>query len=351
MEKYFTCKIKKTIFTGKMQPLSDQQRLFLVESDQLYREWREVLWRNHGYKYGMRWKNVHGKDYLLRLTSASGNSKSLGPRTPQTELIYEQFVQGKELTNEKYQGLKAKIEAQRKLNRAVRLGRLPSIIGDILLALDRSQALAELRVVGTHAIFAYESMAAVELKMELLASGDIDLLFDVRKQISLIAKKLDGEGLLGLLKKVDKTFEISTTQGFRAINKDGFMVDLIGQDKGIMASKPIPIVEGDLEIMEIPNLEWLANAPRIEQVVIAANGAPVMMPVADPRAFAIHKAWLSHQLDREPVKKQRDLNQAIMVLNLIRDYLPHLPMPSKEMRYFPKKIIKKSLEDLQTSFK
>ena len=158
-------------------------------------------------------------------------------------------------------------------------------------------------------------MAAVELKMKLLASGDIDLLFDVRKQVSLLGEKLDGNDLLGLLKKVDKTFEVSTNQSFRAINKDGFMVDLIGQDKGMMAPKPGLIAKDDLEIIEVPNLEWLANSPRVEQVVIAASGAPVMMPVPDPRAFAIHKAWLSHQINREPVKKQRDLSQALMVIH------------------------------------
>ena len=330
-----------------MKPLSDQQRLFLVESDQTYRAWREIFWRHRDYKYGMRWKNVNGKDYLLRLTSASGNSKSLGPRTPETEQIFEQFHNGKSLTQEKYQNLKVKIESQRKLNRAVRLGRMPSIIGDILLKLDQSQALSELRVVGTHAIFAYESMAAVELKMELLASGDIDLLFDLRKPMSLLAKKLDEEGLLGLLKKVDKTFEISSEQGFRAINKDGFMVDLIGQDKGMLAIKPGVFAEGDLEIMEVPNLEWLANAPRLEQVVIAANGSPVMMPVPDPRAFAIHKAWLSHQSNREPVKKQRDLNQALMVMNLVREYLPNFLIDEASMRYFPKAVLEESILDLQ----
>ncbi len=330
-----------------MKPLSDQQRLFLVESDQTYRAWREILWRQRDYKYGMRWKNVNGKDYLLRLTSASGNSKSLGPRTPETEQIFERFQNGKALAEEKYQSLKVKIESQRKLNRAVRLGRMPSIIGEILLKLDQSQALSELRVVGTHAIFAYESMAAVELKMELLASGDIDLLFDVRKPMSLLAKKLDGEGLLGLLKKIDKTFEISSEQGFRAINKDGFMVDLIGQDKGMLATKPKLFAKGDLEIMEVPNLEWLANAPRVEQVVIAANGAAVMMPVPDPRAFAIHKAWLSHQSNREPVKKQRDLNQALMVMDLVREHLPNFPIEDVDMRYFPKTVIKASILDLQ----
>lgn len=330
-----------------MKPLSDQQRLFLVESDQIYRAWREILWRHRDYKYGMRWKSVNGKDYLLRLTSASGNSKSLGPRTPETERIFEQFQHGKDLAEERYRQFKIKIESQRKLNRAVRLGRMPTIIGEILLRLDESQVLSELRVVGTHAIFAYESMAAVELKMELLASGDIDLLIDVRKQMSLLAKKLDGEGLLGLLKKVDKTFEISSAQGFRAINQDGFMVDLIGQDKGMLATKPQPLAKGDLEIMEVPNLEWLANAPRLDQVVIAANGAAVMMPVPDPRAFAIHKAWLSHQTNREPVKKQRDLNQALMVMDLVREYLPNLPFEENGMRYFPKSVISKSISDLQ----
>lgn len=329
-----------------MKPLSDQQRLFLVESDQLYREWRELVWRHQGYKYGMRWIKVKGADYLLRLTSASGHSKSLGPRTPETEQIFEQFQSGKELANEKYQGFKAKIATQTKLNRAIRLGRLPSIIGEILIKLDQSQALSDLRVVGTHAIFAYESMAAVELKMELLASGDVDLLFDVRKQVSLLGKKLEGEGLLGLLKKIDKTFEVSTSHSFRAINKDGFMVDLIGQDKGMLAPKPELIANGDLEIIEVPNLEWLANSPRIEQVVIAANGAPLMMPVPDPRAFAVHKAWLSHQVDREPVKKQRDLNQALMVINLLREYLPNFPLAAKDLRYFPKDVIQKSFSDL-----
>jgi len=331
-----------------MKALSDQQRLFLVESDQLYRAWREIAWRHKSYKYGMRWININGKDYLLRLTSASGNSKSLGPRSIDTEAIYEKFQNGKALAEEKYQHLKTKLESQRKLNRAVRLGRLPSIIGEILIRLDQAQALSELRVVGTHAIFAYESMAAVELKMELLASGDVDLLFDVSKQISFIAKKLDGEGLLGLLKKVDKTFEISSHERFRAINKDGFMVDLIGQDKGMFAHRPELMGAGDLELMEVPNLEWLANSPRLEQIVIAGNGSSVLMPVPDPRAFMIHKAWLSHQISREPVKKQRDLNQAVMVFNLIRDYLPNFPIETKDLRYLPKTVLEESFSDLQT---
>lgn len=60
-------------------------------------------------------------------------------------------------------------------------------------------------------MFAYESMAAVEFKMELLASGDVDLLYDGRKRIVLTARKLNGSGLLGLLKKVGRSFEFLIT--------------------------------------------------------------------------------------------------------------------------------------------
>ena len=152
---------------------------------------------------------------------------------------------------------------------------------------------------------------------------------------------------MGLLKKVDKTFEVKTSETFRAVNKDGFMVNFITQDKGMSFVKSQVMSAGDLELVEVPNLEWLANSPRMESVVIAANGAPVLMPVPDPRAFALHKAWLSKQSDREAVKKQRDFNQAVMVLKLLQEYLPNLPMNLDDMRYFPKNVTELSVASLK----
>ncbi|MDO9366099.1 MAG: GSU2403 family nucleotidyltransferase fold protein [Methylotenera sp.] len=329
-----------------MKQLSDQQRLFLVESDQLYRIFREMVWRQNDYRYGMRWKNVNGNDYLVRLTSASGHGRSLGVRSESTEAIYQNFQEGRALALDKFSGLKDKLAIQTRLNRAMRLGRLPTVVAEILLKLDEVQALSEFRVVGTHALFAYEAMGAVEFKMELLASGDVDLLYDIRQHISIVAKKLDGHGLLGLLKKVDKTFEVKASERFRAVNKDGFMVDFITQDKGMSYVKPVAMSAGDLELVEVPNLEWLANSPRVESIVIASSGLPVLMPVPDPRAFSLHKAWLSQQADREPVKKQRDFNQAVMVLKLLQEYLPNFPIKPDEMRYFPKEVVQSSIASL-----
>jgi hypothetical protein len=40
----------------------------------------------------------------------------------------------------------------------------------------------------------------------------------------------------------------------------------------------------------------------------------------------LHKAWLSQKVDREPLKKPRDMAQARTVTALVREYLPYLPM-------------------------
>jgi hypothetical protein len=329
-----------------MKPLSDQQRLFLVESDQLYRAWREVQWRHFEYRYGMRWKKVSGRDYLIRLHDAEGRGKSLGPRSEKTEAIYLEFQKGRQLAQERFDGLKTRLALQSRLNRASRLGRMPQIVAEILQGLDVVQALSELRVVGTHALFAYETLGAVEFKMALLASGDVDLLYDQRQQISILGKKFDGYGLLGILKKVDRTFEVQSKNRFRAVNKDGFMVDLITQDKGMNTKKLQTMANEDLEMIEVPNLEWLSNSPRVEIVAISAKGEPVFMPVPDPRAFMIHKVWLSHQYNREPVKKQRDFQQALMVLDLINEYLPQFALDQSDMKYFPKHVIQAAISEL-----
>ena len=41
----------------------------------------------------------------------------------------------------------------------------------------------------------------------------------------------------------------------------------------------------------------------------------------DPRAFALHKAWLSRRKDREPVKAVRDLEQAKAAASIAGRYL------------------------------
>lgn len=326
-----------------MTPLNEQQRLFLVETTQLYAPWFQARQQLAQHKYSMKWQTVKGKDYLYRVVDAAGNAKSLGPRNPETEAVYQAFIEGKARAKERFQSLDERILTQARLNKAVHLGRLPMAVADILQAVDTSKARDDFRIVGTHAIYAYESMAGVHMRMDLLASGDVDLMYDPRKKLSIVAKNLDGYGLLGLLKKVDASFQINADEPFRATNKHGFMVDLIIPQRDMRDTQTITFADHDLQAVEVPNLQWLANAPAIDSVVIATNGMPIRIKVPDPRAFAVHKAWLSGQTDRDPVKKVRDLAQSRMVYALLEEYLPHYPIELQYMRYFPKDVLTRLL--------
>jgi hypothetical protein len=46
--------------------------------------------------------------------------------------------------------------------------------------------------------------------------------------------------------------------------------------------------------------------------------------VPDPRAFALHKAWLAGRGDRDPAKRGRDAAQARLVADLVATRLPLL---------------------------
>ena len=127
-----------------------------------------------------------------------------------------------------------------------------------------------------------------------------------------------------MLKKADRSFELVRKRGFRAANAGQFMVDLIVAPRSMRDSEPVTFSEGDLVASEVPGLQWLINAPKLDAVAIDEDGFPAPMRAPDPRAFALHKAWLSQQPERDPVKKPRDLAQARAVAQLVREAMPHL---------------------------
>jgi len=105
-----------------MRSLTDQQRLNLVESDQVYRAWREAAWRQHEYRYKMSWKLVNDAGYLIRLNDARSNDRSRGRRSSKTEQIDERFQAGQQVANEIYRGLAERLATQQCLNRALQKG-------------------------------------------------------------------------------------------------------------------------------------------------------------------------------------------------------------------------------------
>lgn len=307
-----------------MKPLSNQQRLHLVNSEQLYENYRAALEHTKSYTYGMRWKRGREVDYLFRGADRLGGGKLLGRRSPETERILQAFQEGKAAAALRLDAIERQLDEQARLNRALRLGRVPRVVSRIMREIDAAGMLASFTVLGTQAMYAYEAAAGVQFLLELLASGDVDLLYDTRKAITLASRKLDGAGLLGLLRKADRSFECIRKRGFRAANAGQFMVDLIVPPRSMRDATPITFGTDDLVASEVPGLQWLINAPKLAACAIDEEGWPATFRVPDPRAFALHKAWLASRPDREPVKKPRDLAQAKAVASMVVEYMPHL---------------------------
>jgi hypothetical protein len=203
---------------------------------------------------------------------------------------------------------------------------MPSIAARILRACDEQGLLGEqLIVVGTNAMFAYEAEAGVQIESGLVATGDIDLLYDARRHMSLAVTGLATEGLIGLLKRVDGSFAPARPRAFRAANRDGYLVDLIRPEaKDVFRDNlrtGLSNLPEDLEGAAIFGLGWLINSPRLEAVAVDERGYPVRLVAIDPRAFALHKAWVSRREDREPVKAVRDLEQAKAAASIATGYL------------------------------
>lgn len=312
-----------------MRTLSNQQRLHLVNSEQLFENYRAALRQHRAYRYGMRWKRVRGVEYLFREHDRRGNGKLLGRRSAETEARHCLFHEGKAAAKQRLADIKAKLDEQARLNKALRLGRVPRVVARILRALDGAGLGEVFTVLGTQALYGYEALAGAQLLAELLASGDVDLLYDTRQKLTLVSLRLEGQGLLGLLKQADRSFECVRRNSFRAANAGQFMVELVIAPRPLHHTEPVTFADNDLVAAEVPGLQWLLNVPPLEVIAIDEQGWPVPFRVPDPRAFAFHKLWLSRRVDREPVKKPRDLAQACAVAQLIRDELPQwsLAMP------------------------
>ena len=272
----------------------------------------------------MRWAERSGTEYLLRKIGKA--ETSVGPRTKETEETYQAFLKGRAENKDKLTGLAARIDELAPLNVAMGLGRVPRIAARILRACDEQGLLGEhLIVVGTNALYAYEVMAGVHVDSGLVASGDIDLLYDARRHMSLALTGVTTGGLIGLLKKVDASFAPTNPRSFRAANRHGYLVDLIRPEARDVFRDRLPASLTDLpddwEGAAIFGLGWLVNSPKLEAIAVDENGYPVRLVVIDPRAFALHKVWISRRPDRDPLKSTRDLEQAKAAGTIATQYL------------------------------
>lgn len=264
--------------------------------------------------------------YLVRTTPA-GAETSLGARTPETQAIYDKFTQRKQESSARLTGLKAALDQQQRMNRALRVGRVEPLVVALLNRLASTKLSEHFRVVGTHALYAYEAAAGVRLDAEALATRDIDLLWDTRKRIIFSTRlaRVDSS-MLGVLKKVDPSFRMRQSQKYTAVNKDGFEVDIIRREQTDGDPHPIKLSDEDDDfwVAQARRANVLLDSPGFSSVIVATNGTMARMNTVHPATFVAFKRWMAGQADRDALKRRRDVLQADAVQKLLEAYLPQV---------------------------
>ena len=295
------------------------------------------------FRGGMVWKTVKGKNYLVR-TTTRGAQTGLGAQCGETEAIYQKFTTRKARAEEMRAGLKQAVAKHQRLNRALRVGRTPNIIVEILSSLDEAGISDKFVIVGTNALYAYETAAGVRINEAHLATRDMDLLWDNRKKLSLYTQENAlANGMLGFLQKIDSSFTLREDQLYTAVNKDGYEVDILrrmGHGSDVEPGRISPLAD-DFWVVKARNADWLLSAPKFSELVVGINGKMARMATVDPRAFALFKLWMADQVDREPAKRIRDASQARIVIDLINSHLPQYSFD--DIKVFPSSITNKVL--------
>jgi hypothetical protein len=310
-------------------PINNDAARQYIDARQAFLALRDVQRDARQVRGGMYW---HGRSDSLTRTSTYGAEKSLGVRSPVTEKIYADFMARKAELTQRVDDLKIQVRRHERVNKALYVGRVDPTVVALLTRLEGAELAEYFHVVGTHALYAYETVAGVRFDANVTATRDIDLLWDVRKRMSFWTQmeRMDSS-FLALLKKVDSSFRVRQSQRYTAVNAEGFEVDILRRMREGDDPHPIKISERtkgeqavdqasaleDLSVVQAARADVFLNTPSFEAVIVDRNGRMAMMRTIQPTVFVEFKHWMSGLPDREPIKRQRDAAQAKAVQALL----------------------------------
>lgn len=304
-----------------LQPNQTRQ---YIDAETIFLELLRVRDEQKETRGSMFWRSVGSTPYLIR-ESSGGAQKSLGPQSTQTQLIFDKFQTKKTALTLRLKSLTAAAQSQQRINKALRVGRVPTIVVKTLTALRDAGLHEHFLTIGTHALYAYESACGVRFVPDALATQDIDLLFDSRKRLSFVSKlkKMD-TSFIGALQKADPTFRVKSDQKQTAINATGFEVDVIRRMTVDADPHPLKMsdFDDDLWAVQISDGNKILGSRRFSQVVVSETGHMSVMNTIDPNLFVSLKTKLSQSTSRDPKKRPKDALQAKLVQALIDGYMP-----------------------------
>jgi len=295
---------------------SDEQARALVNLEQRYQVWMEAEQILASLPYDLRRKDVGKYSYLYEINDRSGNGKSLGPWSPETEARLLAYRRTKAEAKERRDASSVALDETCRLCRALRVPQVASAAGPILREADRRRLLgSHLLVVGTNAMPAYAVEAGGFIPDAPDETEDFDMAWSA-------TEPEQGQAVLRMLKAVDPTFTVNTERTFQARNADAYEVELV-----IAPSRAATFGRTDQpRPSPLPEQEWLLEGRPIDRVIICRDGSPARIVAPDPRWFGLQKLWMSRQAKRNALKRPKDLKQGMALLNTVLLAMPHYPL-------------------------
>jgi len=186
-------------------------------------------------------------------------------------------------------------------------------------------------VIGTHAIYAYETAAGVLVESDAMATRDLDLPFDARKRLAFATtlQRSGARSLIGVLRKADTSFKVMRDQLQTAVNDEGFEIDVIRRQATSEDPHPMKMSsdEDDFWAVQINDGDKLISGRKFEQLVVAANGEMASMRTLHPLDIVRLKLALSAMAGRDLIKARKDALQAEVVQGIWDGYLHRLERP------------------------
>lgn len=297
--------------------LDDEHLRICVNIDQIYDAVLDTTRDLQKLPSYMSWLKRNNVDYLYVKTKDNTIHKSIGPRSPDTELIYNSFIANRDELKERFNSQYDKLKQYLLQYNALKLPTVASVPAQILRKLDAAGELGtNFMVVGTNAFVAYEIEARERFAFGLDETEDFDLSWCRGSKISFVSPLQDavkGSPLLDVLKEVDKSFKINSSRPYQAINSKGYEVELLTAPS-VMSTLSKDEV---FATAAIPEQEWLLLGKPIRRVVCAKDISPAPLFVPDPRYMALHKLWLSKKESRRNDKKGKDYKQGELLMDAV----------------------------------
>ena len=164
----------------------------------------------------------------------------------------------------------------------------------------------------------------MRIEAGLLATADVDVLYDARRRLDL-SGEVNGTGLVGALRSVDRSFRKTPYRPCTAANREGYTVDLLeplGHGRIMREGRRLSDHPDDLVATTTESSRWLLNTPKFEATAFDEFGLPVRIVTIDPRVFALQKQWIvENDSTRDPLRRTRDAEQARTAAMIVTRHL------------------------------